>query len=83
MENGRCRLHGGLTPRIHPNHRAKFNAVKHGRYSASTKMKIRELKAEIYQIDQILIELENNDAFNKKSENEKNRNSISKRLTQG
>ena len=54
MENGRCRLHGGLTPKKHPNHRSKFNALKTGRYSAQAKMKIKELKTELQELDNLI-----------------------------
>ena len=54
MENGRCRLHGGLTPKKHPNHRSKFNALKTGRYSAQTKMKIKKLKTELQELDNLI-----------------------------
>ena len=49
MPNGRCRFHGGLTPKKHPNHQAKLNALKSGRYSIQTKMKIKELKTELQE----------------------------------
>ena len=68
MENGRCRLHGGLTPKKHPNHRAKFNALKTGRYSENAIHQIKLLNLELSQLDQII------------SETEK---CIFKRLTQG
>ena len=54
MENGRCRLHGGLTPKKHPNHQAKLNALKTGRYSAQAKMKINELKDELRRLDNLI-----------------------------
>ena len=54
MENGRCRLHGGLTPKKHPNHQAKLNAFKTGKYSAQAKMKINELKTELQELDNLI-----------------------------
>ena len=54
MENGRCRLHGGLTPKKHPNHKARFNALKTGRYSVQAKMKIKELKNELDLLNNLI-----------------------------
>jgi flavin-dependent dehydrogenase len=33
MKNGRCRLHGGLTPSKHPNFKGSANALKSGFYA--------------------------------------------------
>ncbi len=55
MENGRCRLHGGLTPKKHPNHNAKLNALKTGRYSANTLRKIKLFNRELSQLDQTIL----------------------------
>ncbi len=54
MKNGRCRLHGGLTPKKHPNHKARFNALKTGRYSVQAKMRIKELKNELDLLNNLI-----------------------------
>ena len=51
---GRCRLHGGLTPKKHPNHKARLNALKTGRYSVQAKMKIKELKNELDLLNNLI-----------------------------
>lgn len=56
MKNGRCRLHGGLTPKKHPNHRAKLNALKTGRYSSIVINQIKLFRFELSQLDQIISE---------------------------
>jgi len=56
MKNGRCRLHGGLTPKKHPNHQARFNALKTGRYSKDCIEQIELLNLELSQLDQIISE---------------------------
>jgi len=58
MENGRCRLHGGLTPKKHPNHQAKLNALKTGRYSENAIHQIKLLNLELSQLDQIISKTE-------------------------
>ncbi len=42
MPNGRCRLHGGLSPGAPKGNK---NAFKHGRYSAETLARRREVAA--------------------------------------
>ena len=42
MPNGRCRLHGGLSPGAPKGNR---NAVKHGRYTAEAVVSRREVAA--------------------------------------
>lgn len=54
MENGRCRLHGGLTPKKHPNHRAKLNALKTGRYSRYARRLINQINLEIKRLNVLL-----------------------------
>ena len=54
MENGRCRLHGGLTPKRHPNHQAKFNALKTGRYSKQLIKQIDLLNDELNRLDKLI-----------------------------
>ncbi|MBQ3565260.1 MAG: hypothetical protein IJA14_03870 [Alphaproteobacteria bacterium] len=54
MENGRCRLHGGLTPKRHPNHQAKFNALKTGRYSKQLIRQIDQLNDELNRLDKLI-----------------------------
>lgn len=56
MENGRCRLHGGLTPKNHPNHQARLNAMKTGRYSSIIINQIKLLSLGLSQLDQIISE---------------------------
>ncbi|MCR4623770.1 MAG: hypothetical protein K5780_03900 [Alphaproteobacteria bacterium] len=56
MENGRCRLHGGLTPSKHPNHQARLNALKTGRNSSIVINQIKSLRLELYQLDQTISE---------------------------
>lgn len=58
MENGRCRLHGGLTPKKHPNHRAKLNALKTGRYSKDCIKQIELLKNELNCLDKLICNVE-------------------------
>jgi len=50
MENGRCRLHGGLTPKNHPNHKARLNALKTGRYSSRIQKQINIFREELRQL---------------------------------
>ena len=57
MENGRCRLHGGLTPKNHPNHQARLNALKTGRYSSIIINQIKLLRLELSLFDQIISEV--------------------------
>lgn len=54
MENGRCRLHGGLTPKKHPNHRARLNALKTGRYTKSFIKQIELMNNELNHIDELI-----------------------------
>lgn len=54
MENRRCRLHGGLTPKKHPNHQAKFNALKTGRYAKCVKHLVNQINLEIKQLNALL-----------------------------
>ncbi|MCR4623347.1 MAG: hypothetical protein K5780_01665 [Alphaproteobacteria bacterium] len=56
MGNGRCRLHGGLTPKKHPNHQARLNALKTGRYSSIVINQIKLFRFELSQLDQIISE---------------------------
>ena len=56
MENGRCRLHGGLTPKKHPNHKARFNALKDGRYSKESFRQIQKIKAELKSLDEMILQ---------------------------
>lgn len=57
MENRRCRLHGGLTPKNHPNHRARLNALKTGRYSSTVINQIKLFRLELSRLDQIISDL--------------------------
>ena len=50
MKNGRCRLHGGLTPSKHPDHQAKLNALKTGRYSRRIQKQINIFQKELQQL---------------------------------
>ena len=54
MENGRCRLHGGLTPKKHPNHRARLNALKTGRYSKYFIKQIELMNSELNHMDKLI-----------------------------
>ncbi len=58
MENRRCRLHGELTPKKHPNHQAKFNALKTGRYSKDCIKQIELLKNELNCLDKLICNVE-------------------------
>ena len=60
MENGRCRLHGGLTPKKHPNHQARFNALKTGRYSKCFIKQIGLMNNELNHLDKLICNLEVN-----------------------
>ena len=55
MKNGRCPLHGGLTPKKHPNHNAKLNTLKTGRYSKELQQQIDKFKLELRQLGNIII----------------------------
>ena len=54
MENGRCRLHGGLTPKNHPNHKARLNALKTGRYAKSFIKQIELMNNELNHLDELI-----------------------------
>lgn len=47
MDNGRCRMHGGLSSGPPPGNR---NALKHGRYSAEAIARRRQVRALIRQM---------------------------------
>ena len=59
MKNGRCRLHGGLTPKNHPNHQARFNALKSGYYSKHTKTRTKVFADELKAIDHLILKCKN------------------------
>ncbi|MCR4624045.1 MAG: hypothetical protein K5780_05385 [Alphaproteobacteria bacterium] len=54
MKNGRCRLHGGLTPKNHPNHKARLNALKTGRYAKSFIKQIELMNNELNHLDELI-----------------------------
>ena len=58
MENGRCRFHGGLTPKKHPNHQARLNALKTGRYAKQLIRQIDLLNDELNRLDKLICNVE-------------------------